>query len=76
MDDDRMPNPDLPPAHLREEAQPEARVQAAREQTIERTQDEIDAAAIDHEPPEPEDVLDLPSQERLFEQPTRRGPHA
>jgi hypothetical protein len=67
---------DVPTPNLRDEAPAHAQAQAAREQSIERTQDEIDAAAIDREPPEPEDALDLTSQKRLFEQPTRRGPHA
>ena len=76
MDDNRAARPGQPAANVPDEAPPRAQAEAAREQTVERTQDEIDAAAIGREPPEPEDALDLPSQERLFEQPTRRAPHA
>jgi hypothetical protein len=74
-EDERVRGP-MPPAHLREEAESDAQAQAAREQSIERTQDEIDAAAIEPEPLEPEDALDVRSQQRLFEQPARRAPRA
>ena len=67
---------DPTPSGLRHEADPDAQQQAALEQTIERTQDEIDARAIEHEPAEPEDRLALPSQERVFEMTTRRNPRA
>jgi hypothetical protein len=76
MDDDLMSDETQPPAHLRQEVLPDAQEQAAREQSIERLQDEVDAAAIDADLPQPKDALDLPSQERLFEQSARRAPHA
>ena len=63
-------------AGLRHPADPTAQVQAAREQTIERLHDEVDTADIDAEPQEPEDQLDLSSQERLFNLANRRIPHA
>jgi hypothetical protein len=76
MDDERTPNEPRPSAHLREEASAEAQEQAALEQSIERIQDEVDAAALETASPEPEDALDLPSQERLFDQATVRAPRA
>jgi hypothetical protein len=73
MDDEPMTDETRSPAHLRQEAPPEVQEQAAREQAVERMQVDVDAAGIDATPPEPKDTLDLPSQERIFEQSTRRA---
>ena len=63
-------------AHIADEAPPDAQALAAREQSIERMQDELDTAAIDVDQPEPRDALDVPSQERLFEQSVERATRA
>ena len=63
-------------AGLRHEADPHEQFQAAREQEVERLQDEVDAADIRSEPAEPEDALRLTDEQRLFDLANRRIPHA
>lgn len=63
-------------AGLRHEAEPKEQFQAAREQSIERLQDEVDTADVDVEPREPKDALRLTDQQRMFDLTNRRIPHA
>ena len=61
---------------LRHEAEPELQEQAAREQEIERVQDEIDAAAISEDADEPMEHLGLDDERRVLDLANRRIPRA